>query len=218
MAGRSTAPIADRCDRHGLMELGLEWPCYFSDRIGSTPRRQPKSQKSLYLQVGCCAGFDVDDARRSRGRNRRTPPGLHAPDGHLDRSMSSQDPTAAAINSHAQRASVWPQLGAVELGPCPSDLKLQTEFHGESEPEFAPRPTSLLNTQIPTGFLLPQRFCRFSCNRGIGIAQYEQPQATTRSDPRPLARWRGRLGQAWLTSRSDTVAANTNKMARRKRS
>ena len=49
----------------------------------------------------------------------------------------------------SQGSRFWPQLVAVELGPCPSELKFQTEFHCEraSPKSLLAHPTA--NTRIP---------------------------------------------------------------------
>jgi hypothetical protein len=90
----------------------------------------------------------------------------------------------------SQGSRFWPQLVAVELGPCPSELKFQTEFHCEraSPKSLLAHPTA--NTRIPiwvppeTNFfsaaLLPSRPTA-DCKRKCAIATTPSPRTPTGS-------------------------------------
>jgi hypothetical protein len=100
---------------------------FFSDRMRSSPRRQPTPQPLRYLPVERFGGFCADGARRSRARDRRRSGGpdqrmlwLHSPGPHSDWSMSSQAPTATDEVLSARARPPTRIVGKASVAPARS--------------------------------------------------------------------------------------------------
>ena len=122
--------------------------------------------------------------------------------------MSSRDPTTPGINAPVPLNSLWPQLGADELGPLPLRSEPQMEFHCESEPEFASRPPQRLTSKYRSGSVATEvPFAR--CNEGV----LRRAALTVTDDKSQHLRLAAASGRMIADRQNYTVAANTNRMA-----